>query len=47
MGLRYGEVWGRTARFEGANLENYCKHFSIKKLVLGSLNKLLLGGLST
>ena len=47
MGLRYGEVWGRTARFEGANLENYCKVYSIRKLVLGSLNKLLLGGLST
>ena len=47
MGLRYGEVWGRTARFEGPNLENDCKANSIKKLVLGSLNKLLLGGLST
>ena len=47
MGLRYGEVWGRTARFEGSNLENYCKPCSIRKLVLGSLNKLLLGGLST
>ena len=23
MGLRYGEVWGRTARFEGPHLENY------------------------
>ena len=29
MGLRYGEVWGRTARFEGANLENYRKWHSI------------------
>ena len=47
MGLRYGEVWGRTARFEGPNLENYRKVYSIQKLVLGSLNKLLLGGLST
>ena len=47
MGLRYGEVWGRTARFEGPSLENYCKGHSIRKLVLGSLNKLLLGGLST
>ena len=32
---------------EGPNLENYCKVYSIRKLVLGSLNKLLLGGLST
>ena len=47
MGLRYGEVWARTARFEGPNLENYRKPNSIRKLVLGSLNKLLLGGLST
>ena len=47
MGLRYGEVWARTARFEGPNLENYPKGHSIRKLVLGSLNKLLLGGLST
>ena len=47
MGLRYGEVWARTARFEGPNLENYSKGHSIRKLVLGSLNKLLLGGLST
>ena len=36
-----------TTRFEGPNLENYCKANSIKKLVLGSLDKLLLGGLST
>ena len=47
MGLRYGEVWARTARFEGPNLENYRKVYSIRKLVLGSLNQLLLGGLST
>ena len=25
MGLRYEEVWGRTTRFEGPNLENYLK----------------------
>ena len=47
MGLRYGEVWARTTRFEGPNLENYRKGFSIRKLVLGTLNQLLLGGLST
>ena len=47
MGLRYEEVWGRTARFEGPNLENYCKPWSIRKLWLGSLNKLLLGRLGT
>ena len=47
MGLRYGEVWGRTARFEGPNLENYRKAYSIRKLWLGSLNKLLLGRLGT
>ena len=47
MGLRYGEVWGRTTRFEGPNLENYRKAYSIRKLWLGSLNKLLLGGLGT
>ena len=47
MGLRYGEVWGRTTRFEGPNLENYCKVYSIRKLWLGSLNKLLLGRLGT
>ena len=47
MGLRYGEVWDRTARFEGPNLENYRKPCSIRKLWLGSLNKLLLGRLGT
>ncbi len=47
MGLRYGEVWDRTARFEGPNLENYRKWHSIRKLWLGSLNKLLLGRLGT
>ena len=47
MGLRYGEVWDRTARFEGPNLENYRKAYSIRKLWLGSLNKLLLGRLGT
>ena len=47
MGLRYGEVWARTARFEGPNLENYRKAYSIRKLWLGTLNQLLLGGLST
>ena len=47
MGLRYGEVWDRTARFEGPHLENYCKEHSIRKLWLGSLNKLLLGRLGT
>ena len=47
MGLRYGEVWGRTARFEGPNLENYCKEHSIRKLWLLSLNRLPLGRLGT
>ena len=47
MGLRYGEVWGRTARFEGPNLENYCKGHSIRKLWLGSLNWLTVGRLGT
>ena len=47
MGLRYGEVWARTTRFEGPNLENYRKVYSIQKLVLGSLNWLTVGGLST
>ena len=47
MGLRYGEVWGRTARFEGPNLENYCKPCSIRKLWLGSLNWLTVGRLGT
>ena len=47
MGLRYGEVWDRTARFEGPNLENYRKAYSIRKLWLGSLDKLLLGRLGT
>ena len=47
MGLRYGEVWGRTARFEGPNLENYRKEHSIRKLWLGSLNRLPLGRLGT
>ena len=47
MVLRYGEVWARTARFEGPNLENYCKVYSIRKLWLGSLNKLLLSSLGT
>ena len=47
MGLRYGEVWARTARFEGPNLENYRKAHSIRKLVLGSLNWLTLSSLST
>ena len=47
MGLRYGEVWDRTARFEGSNLENYRKAYSIRKLWLGSLNNLLLGRLGT
>ena len=47
MGLRYGEVWDRTARFEGPNLENYCKGHSIRKLWLGSLNWLTVGRLGT
>ena len=47
MGLRYGEVWDRTARFEGPHLENYCKVYSIRKLWLGSLNRLPLGRLGT
>ena len=47
MGLRYGEVWDRTTRFEGPNLENYRKPCSIRKLWLGSLNRVPLGGLST
>ena len=47
MGLRYGEVWGRTPRFEGPNLEIYCKGHSIRKLWLGSLNWLTLGRLGT
>ena len=47
MGLRYGEVWGRTTRFEGPNLENYCKVYSIRKLWLGSLNWLAVGRLGT
>ena len=47
MGLRYGEVWDRTARFEGPNLENYRKVYSIRKLWLGSLNRLPLGRLGT
>ena len=47
MGLRYGEVWDRTARFEGPNLENYRKAYSIRKLWLGSLNWLTVGRLGT
>ena len=47
MGLRYGEVWERTARFEGPHLENYCKEHSIRKLWLGSLNWLAVGKLGT
>ena len=47
MGLRYGEVWDRTARFEGPHLENYCKPWSIRKLWLGSLNWLAVGRLCT
>ena len=47
VGLRYGEVWGHTTRFEGPNLENYCKGHSIRKLWLGSLNLLTVGRLGT
>ena len=47
MGLRYGEVWDRTARFEGPHLENYRKAYSIRNLWLGSLNRLPLGRLGT
>ena len=47
MGLRYGEVWDRTARFEGPHLENYCKEHSIRKLWLGSLNTPCLSTLGT
>ena len=47
MGLRYGEVWGRTARFEGPNLENHRKVYSIRKLWLGSLNTPCLSRLGT
>ena len=47
MGLRYGEVWDRTARFEGPNLENYRKAYSIRKLWLGSLNTPCLSRLGT
>ena len=43
MGLRYGEVWDRTARFEGPNLENYRKAYSIRKLWLGSLKWVTVG----